>query len=188
MGTEALRQQGRAAPCRTGANRKPAASPALAPLRTDTFIVTTSFGSHIREKPGCGGGLGPAVFHRGKAALGLCSSSEGKAQPRALPRRHPSGEAVAQAATVTWAMLKLSPYLGTGQSRWMQDRLWSPLCTIFAPSVHSWSQLCCFPSTPKTPCTSTRCAWPASALPCTDGPQKKVVSNGATSCRRARAP
>lgn len=92
MGTDALRQQGRAAPCRTGANRKPATSPALAPLRTDTFIVTTSFGSHIREKPGGGGwgwGLGPAAFHRGKAALGLGSSSEGKAQPRALPRRHP---------------------------------------------------------------------------------------------------
>lgn len=60
--------------------------------------------------------------------------------------------------------------------------------TISAPSVHSWSQLCCFLSTPATPRTSTRCAWPTSALPCTDGPQKKVVSNGATSCRRARAP
>lgn len=32
---------------------------------------------------------------------------------------------------------------------------------IFAPSMDSRSQLCCLPSTPATPCTSTRCARPA---------------------------
>lgn len=59
-------QRGRAVSCRTGANRKPTASPTLAPLCTHTFIVATSFGSHIRETP-----QGQAASRRGKAALGL---------------------------------------------------------------------------------------------------------------------
>lgn len=88
MGTDALRQQGRAAPCRTGANRKPATSPALAPLRTDTFIVTTSFGSHIREKPGGGGGGGGwdlLRFTVGRRLWGWAPAVRGKRSPAPCP-------------------------------------------------------------------------------------------------------
>lgn len=84
-------QRGRAVSCRTGANRKPTASPTLAPLCTHTFIVATSFGSHIREKPR-GQGRGRQRRTVGRQLWGSSpparSGGSGGTAPRPLRQTH----------------------------------------------------------------------------------------------------